>query len=267
MERSSMRPWAKVGVLSGESGRVPFPVDGGEELVGLGGVFLDRQEIVGGVGADDDARGLAGGVQGIEGQDAPRDVDLFEQGAHGGDLSAVVIEAEGRDGRLGGVLDQGRGLEVPVSVAVGAPNPLAVHRNRAAQLQPGRREASQHGLDLLRVHRRDHPVQGGLGDRDVAAGLGILPGADRLQFLLAEHLGVLGGGDRPAQVREAGEEVDAEHRGDRMLAPLAAPEVLHLGQLLVQGAQLARALVASRSHSMASRVWKVPGTVPLTVNR
>ena len=85
-------------------------------------------------------------------------------------------------------------------------------------------------------------MQGGLGDRDVAAGLGVPPGAERPEFLLGEHLSVLGGGDRSAQVREAGEDVDAEHRGDRMLAPLAAPEVLHLGQLLDQGAQLARAL-------------------------
>ena len=94
--------------------------------------------------------------------------------------------------------------------------PRMACRPTAAQLH--HREPAEHGLDLVRIHRGDHPVPW------IAAGLGVLPGADRLQFRLRELLRILR--DRTAQVRQPGEKVDGEHRGHGMLAPLGAPEIL-----------------------------------------
>ena len=108
--------------------------------------------------------------------------------------------------------------------------------------QPGHREPPQHRLDLFGVDRADHPVQGGFGDRHVAAGPEGLPGADRLQLRLTELSGVLGGGDRAAAVRKPGEDVDGEHRGHRVLASLGAPEVPDRGEFLVERTQAGRRL-------------------------
>ena len=205
-------------------------------------------------------------MQGVDGEDAPRDIDLFEQGADGGDLPALLIEAEGGHRQSGRMLDQGGGLEVPVSVAVGAANALAIHRNCAAQLQSRHRETPEHGLDLLGIHRGDHPVQGGLRDRDVAAGPGVLPGADRLEFRLRKLLRILGGDDGPAQICQPRENVHGEHRRDGMLAPLGAPKVPDLGQLLIQRAQLARRLLARALGlplgGQRARIAQAPAGVP-----
>ena len=65
-----MRPWAK-SISSWKNPVASRFQSGGEQFVGLGGVFLDRHEIVGPVGFDDHARGLAGGVQRVDGP-APR---------------------------------------------------------------------------------------------------------------------------------------------------------------------------------------------------
>ena len=200
------------------AGRVPLPVDGAEELVGFGGVLLDGHQIVGGVGGDDEVGGLARGVQRIDGEQAPRDRHLLEQGAHGRGLAALLVEAEGRDRQPGVVRDQGRRFVPGGGVAVGAADAFAVDRERLSECQPGHREPPQHRLDLFGVDRADHPVQGGFGDRHVAAGPEGLPGADRLQLRLTELSGVLGGGDRAAAVRKPGEDVDGEHRGHRVLA-------------------------------------------------
>ena len=74
---------APVGLADGfleVAGRVPLPVEGAEELVGLGGVFLDGHQVVGVVGGDEEAGGLARGVERIDGEQPPRDRHLFEQG-------------------------------------------------------------------------------------------------------------------------------------------------------------------------------------------
>ena len=87
------------------------PIDGGELREGLGTVRLDRQHVVGAVRLDDGALGVAGGVQGVEGDHAAAQVDVLDQRAQGGDLAALVAAAAAR-GRATGVRDQRHGLEV-----------------------------------------------------------------------------------------------------------------------------------------------------------
>ena len=142
------------------AGRVPLPVEGAEELVGFGGVLLDGHQVVGGVGGDDEAGGLARGVQRIDGEQMPRDRHLFEQGAHGCGLAALLVEAEGRDRQPRVVRDQGCRFVPGGGVAVGAANALAIDRDRLSECQPGHRKPQQHRLDLFGVDRADHPVQG-----------------------------------------------------------------------------------------------------------
>ena len=59
------------------------PVDGGELREGVETVRLDRQHVVGAVRLDDGALGVAGGVQGVEGDHAAAQVDVLEQRAQG----------------------------------------------------------------------------------------------------------------------------------------------------------------------------------------
>ena len=69
------------------------PVDGRELGEGVGAVGLDRQRVVRAVGLDDAARGVAGRVQGVEGEHAAREVDVLEQRAQRRGLAALLAAA------------------------------------------------------------------------------------------------------------------------------------------------------------------------------
>ena len=102
------------------------PVDGGELREGVGAVRLDRQHVVGAVRLDDGARGVAGGVQRVEGEHAAAQVDILEQRAQRRRLAALVAATAAGE-RPAAVRDQGDGLEVHAvrRVAVRAADPHA----------------------------------------------------------------------------------------------------------------------------------------------
>ena len=90
-----MRPCALTGCVGMAAHGGGVPVDGGELREGVRAVRLDRQHVVGAVRLDDGARGVAGGVQGVEGEHAAAQVDVVEQRAQRRRLAARLAAAAG----------------------------------------------------------------------------------------------------------------------------------------------------------------------------
>ena len=107
------------------------PVQRAQRRACLGAVALDGEQIVGAVDVDNRAFGVVGGVQRIEGNQAPAHVDILQQRLRGGNLAALVTAAAAGE-RAPVVGDQRDRLEVHAraAMAVGAADALAVGGER-----------------------------------------------------------------------------------------------------------------------------------------
>ena len=110
-----------VPVLGKMAGGLCVPVDRGEDLKGFRGVALHGEHIIRGLG--DQGRGLTRGVQRIHRDHLTGNVTALQKILSGCDLTALVMEVKRR---AGSVIGEGHGLIVPLSVAIGGTDALAV---------------------------------------------------------------------------------------------------------------------------------------------
>ncbi len=139
---------------------------------GFGHIALDREQIVDLVCPDDDPGGIAGDMEGIEGDDAAGDREGFEDYPDGCDVTTM--------------LDQGHGFMMILAVAIGAADVFAVDGNGLCDGQTRLPMTLKHRLPLLRVEDLHDPMQGRSEDRLMATGDRVLPAADGRKVGLTE---------------------------------------------------------------------------------
>ena len=187
--RCSIRPCPLSSVVC--SGGNGFPVEG-LEIVGQGFlVVLDREQVVRALFLDQEAGGLALGVERIGGDHAPLDGEGIEQLPQGRDFVVLGLErALCQDGAL--PREQGgEQMRLAAIVPASALEGLAVDGQgfvcRGASLDPG-------GKGLLqrhRIHLLEHAAEGGLGGGDEALLSAIEIGSQALELRLGQAGGVL----------------------------------------------------------------------------
>ncbi len=121
-----------------------------------------------------------------------------------------------------------RGLSLPVLHQLAWPfaNPLAIRRHSRTDLEPGHGRALQDGLQGRRIGLGQDPVEDRFRRRCIPLCLRVPPGTHCLPFVLAQGLGMIGARPSTVQAGQPGEQMDDQHRVDRVLA---TPDVAEVG--------------------------------------
>ncbi len=196
-------------VCSGGNG---FPVES-LEIVGQGFlVVLDREQVVRALFLDQEAGGLALGVERIGGDHTPLDGEGIEQLPQGRDLITLGLDrALCQDGAL--PREQGgEQMRLAAIAPASALEGLAVDGQgfvgRGASLDPG-------GKGLLqrhRIHLLEHAAEGGLGGGHEALLSAIEIGPQALELRLGQAGGVLTDGQIAPGAGQGGRQGDGQHR-------------------------------------------------------
>ena len=236
---------------------------------------LDRQHVVGAVRLDHGARGVAGGVQGVEGEHAAAQVDVLEQRAQRRRLAALVAAAAAGQ-RSATVGDQRDGLEVhavrrvavraAVCAATGRSHAIGRQRRQVRILgEPRRRPDPQRLLQGIRVGAGHHPADGRRRRRRPAAP-GAAPRAQRAQFPPAQVGTELRRRHRPREPRQPRQRADRQHRLQAVLAALPAAAVRQPREHVAQRPQLGRRVAhrhrPARPLRPVRRIREPPARVP-----
>ena len=215
------------------------PVQRAQRRACLRAIALDGEQIVGAVDVDNRAFGVVGGVQRIEGNQAPAHVDVLQQRLRGGNLAALVTAAAAGE-RAPVVGDQRHGFEVHAraAIAVGAADALAVGGERGRLGAVGHRTrrgpTPQHLGQGVGVDVGEHPAQRGVRRCDPTPRLGVAPRPQRAQLLLTQVPGEALRRRRPQHPCQARERTHRQHRRELVLHALAPTTIGHLGEQRAQ---------------------------------
>ena len=211
------------------SGGVPVPVDRLQDVTCVRRMAFHGDHIICRLG--DQGRGLAGGVQRIHCDDMSRDVTPLQQVLGGRDLATLVVDVEHRKRRTGRMIGERDRLVMPLPVAVGGTDALAIRRPCCRERTTRACPTMHDILERLGVDGLEHAVNGGLGDRDGATRLWVAPRPHGLELRLGEGTGAFRGRDTALHVGEVGEDMDREDTGDRVLTSLCPANVGNVREL------------------------------------
>jgi hypothetical protein len=194
-------------------GAVAGPVQDGDVVPGQAGaavqerglVGLDTEQVVGLLAGDQEGGGVGVGVQRVGGDHGAGQLQVGQQRLKTGDLTRGAVDvALGEDG-AGGVVHRGEQVDLPAVVAFGAPQRLAVDRDRRSSMllaaSPRAVTVGQPCTDHRRQRRWIHagkgPADSGLGGHRQVVG-GVTASAERRPHRLGGIGGPLGDrGHRP----------------------------------------------------------------------
>ena len=145
------------------SGGVPVPVDRLQDVTCVRRMAFHGDHIICRLG--DQGRGLAGGVQRIHCDDMSCDVTPLQQVLGGRDLATLVVEVEHRKRRTGRMIGERDRLVMPLPVAVGGTDALAIRRPCCRERKTRACPTMHDILERLGVDGLEHVVDRGLGDR------------------------------------------------------------------------------------------------------
>ncbi len=228
-------PMVLVPVLGEVSGGFRFPVDRGEDIKRFRSVALHGEDVVRRLG--DQGRGLACGVQRIHRDDMSRDIAPLQKILGGRDLTPFIVEVQHGERCAGLMICEGHSLIVPRAVAIGGTDALAVRRQRLGKGKTRACPAMHDVFQGFRIDRLEYAMDGGLGDRDIVAGLRVAPGTHGLELGLGEGARKLRGRDTALHVGQFGEDMHREDAGHRVLASLRPAKVGNVREFCVERAQ------------------------------
>jgi hypothetical protein len=181
--------------------------------------------------------GVGVGVQRVRGDDRPVKVQVGQQRHQAWDLARGAVDAALGQHRAGGVVHRGEQMDLPAVAALGAPQRLAVDRDRppppllplggtVAVGQPGAEHCGQRGG----VQALEGAADGGLGRHHPVVGA-LTAGTERGTHRLGGIGGPLGDrGDRPGAGQDRGGG-HGEDRGQRVAAAAGAPGIVDGGEV------------------------------------
>jgi hypothetical protein len=201
-------------------------------------VGLDHQQVVGLLAGDQELGGARVRVECVGGDDRAGQVQAGQQRDQARDLAWGAVDRALGQHRAGGMLHRGQQMDLPAVIALGAPQRLAVDRNRAAPLLAGGTVAvgqprAEHRRQRGCVHAGERAADGGLTGHRPAVG-GVTAAAERGPHRLGGLRGPLGDrGHRPGtgQHRGGGDGGDGKDRCQRVAAAARAPGVVNGGQV------------------------------------
>jgi hypothetical protein len=202
---------------------------------GLIGFYCEQ--VVGLLAGDEVFGGAWVGVQRVGGDYHAGKVQVGQQRSETWDLARGAVDVALAQHRAGGVVHRGQQMDLPAVVAFGAPQRLAVDRDRPPSLllllggtvtvgQP----RAEHRRQRRCVHAGEGAADGGLGWHNPVVGA-VTAGAERGTHRLGRIGGPLGDrGHRPGAGQHRGGG-DGKDRGQRVAAAGGAPGVVDGGQV------------------------------------